>query len=89
VGLEPTIPLFERGKTVQALDRAATMIGRRESVPDNLSPSGQKPALALSPYIKSHRTSHFLHFSVSAPFVLAYEQDFLTKFYLPSPLHKF
>jgi hypothetical protein len=27
VGLEPTIPVFERTKTVHALDRAATVIG--------------------------------------------------------------
>jgi hypothetical protein len=27
VGLEPMIPVFERTKTVHALDRAATLIG--------------------------------------------------------------
>jgi hypothetical protein len=27
VGLEPTIPVFERTKTVHALDRAATVMG--------------------------------------------------------------
>jgi hypothetical protein len=27
VGFEPTIPLFERAKTVHDLDRAATVIG--------------------------------------------------------------
>jgi hypothetical protein len=27
VGFEPTIPVFERAKTVNALDRAATVIG--------------------------------------------------------------
>jgi hypothetical protein len=27
VGFEPTIPVFERVKTVHALDRAATVIG--------------------------------------------------------------
>jgi hypothetical protein len=27
VGVEPTIPVFERAKTVHALDRAAIMIG--------------------------------------------------------------
>jgi hypothetical protein len=27
VGFEPTIPVFERGKTVHALDSAATVIG--------------------------------------------------------------
>jgi hypothetical protein len=27
VGFESTIPVFERAKTVQALDRAATVIG--------------------------------------------------------------
>jgi hypothetical protein len=27
VGIEPTIPVFERAKTVLALDRAATVIG--------------------------------------------------------------
>jgi hypothetical protein len=28
VGLEPTIPGFEQAKTVHALDRAATVLGR-------------------------------------------------------------
>jgi hypothetical protein len=28
VGLEPTIPAFERAKTVHALDRTATVIGK-------------------------------------------------------------
>jgi hypothetical protein len=28
VGFEPTIPVFERGKTVHAPDRAATRIGQ-------------------------------------------------------------
>jgi hypothetical protein len=27
VGFEPTIPVFERAKTIHALDRAATVIG--------------------------------------------------------------
>jgi hypothetical protein len=27
VGLEPTIPVFERAKTVHSLDRSATVIG--------------------------------------------------------------
>jgi hypothetical protein len=27
VGFEPTVPVFERAKTVHALDRAATVIG--------------------------------------------------------------
>jgi hypothetical protein len=27
VGYEPTVPVFERAKTVHALDRAATVIG--------------------------------------------------------------
>jgi hypothetical protein len=30
VGLEPTVPAFERAKTVHALDRAATVIGKPE-----------------------------------------------------------
>jgi hypothetical protein len=28
VGFEPTIPVFERAKTVHAFDRGATVIGR-------------------------------------------------------------
>jgi hypothetical protein len=32
VGFEPTIPVFEWAKTVQALDRAATVIGYRTLV---------------------------------------------------------
>jgi hypothetical protein len=34
VGFEPTIPLFERAKTVHALDRATNVIG----YPQNLAP---------------------------------------------------
>jgi hypothetical protein len=30
VGFEPTIPAFERAKTIHALDRAATVIGEME-----------------------------------------------------------
>jgi hypothetical protein len=33
VGLEPTIPVFERAKTVHALDRAATVIGLVNLIP--------------------------------------------------------
>jgi hypothetical protein len=33
VGFEPTIPVFERTKTVHALDRAATVIGRPQTLP--------------------------------------------------------
>jgi hypothetical protein len=32
VGFELTIPVFERAKTVHALDRAATVVGRYDSV---------------------------------------------------------
>jgi hypothetical protein len=34
VGFEPTIPAFERAKTVHALDRAATVIGIKEHLYD-------------------------------------------------------
>jgi hypothetical protein len=30
MGFEPTIPAFERTKTVQALDRASTVIGEMD-----------------------------------------------------------
>jgi hypothetical protein len=43
VGFKPTIPVFERAKTVHDSDRAATVIGtRRRSLLE-----------VLSPYIKS------------------------------------
>jgi hypothetical protein len=32
VGFEPTIPAFERGKTVHALDRAATVTGESNNI---------------------------------------------------------
>jgi hypothetical protein len=32
VGFEPTVPVFERAKTVHVLDRAATVIGEIEIV---------------------------------------------------------
>jgi hypothetical protein len=31
IGFEPTIPVFERAKTVHASDRAATVIGRYQT----------------------------------------------------------
>jgi hypothetical protein len=38
VGFEPTIPVFERPKTVHALDGAATVIGMKlESLNENLT----------------------------------------------------
>jgi hypothetical protein len=37
VGFEPMTPVFEREKTVHALDRAATVIGRT-SVPSSMYP---------------------------------------------------
>jgi hypothetical protein len=33
MGFEPTIPAFERAKTVHALDRAATVIGTDKAYP--------------------------------------------------------
>jgi hypothetical protein len=38
VGFEPTIPEFERAKTFHALDRAATVIGTKESRRHNFFP---------------------------------------------------
>jgi hypothetical protein len=37
VGFERTIPVFERAKTVHALDRAATVIGQKYNIPENNS----------------------------------------------------
>jgi hypothetical protein len=34
VGFEPKIPMFERAKTVYALDRAATVIGKQTAYID-------------------------------------------------------
>jgi hypothetical protein len=42
VGFEPPIPLFERAKTVHALDRAAPMIGHLFVCPIEISPSEAK-----------------------------------------------
>jgi hypothetical protein len=45
-GNEPTIPVFERAKTVHALDRAATVIGvcdLKTSQMLNLAPSMRLP----------------------------------------------
>jgi hypothetical protein len=36
VGFEPTIPVFERAKTVHALDRAVTAIGNISKYKPNL-----------------------------------------------------
>jgi hypothetical protein len=36
VGFEPTIPAFERAKTVHALDRAATGIGKIKKYENNI-----------------------------------------------------
>jgi hypothetical protein len=43
VGFEPTIPAFERAKTVHALDRAVSLIGRMLFQPTKIS----RPLLAL------------------------------------------
>jgi hypothetical protein len=48
-GIEPTIPVFERMKTVHALEGAATVIG-------NIGPKTYKIKLKD---IKSHFTSRF------------------------------
>jgi hypothetical protein len=37
VGFEPNAPVFERAKTVHALDRAATVIGFKRLVKYNLA----------------------------------------------------
>jgi hypothetical protein len=37
VGFEPTIPVFERAKTVHALDRAAAVVGTSNKIADYLS----------------------------------------------------
>jgi hypothetical protein len=37
MGFEPTIPVFERPKTVHALDRAATVIGFKDLLQKNWS----------------------------------------------------
>jgi hypothetical protein len=42
VGIEPTIPVFERAKMVYALDRAATVTDIKR---DDTSPVNMKPAL--------------------------------------------
>jgi hypothetical protein len=39
MGFEPTIPAFERAKTVHAFDRGATVIGSVLRVGDNTSPA--------------------------------------------------
>jgi hypothetical protein len=39
VGFEPTIPVFERAKTVHVLDRAATVLGTNQINIDNISSS--------------------------------------------------
>jgi hypothetical protein len=41
VGFEPKIPVFERAKTVHALDRAATVIEREPMVLPYLMPAYQ------------------------------------------------
>jgi hypothetical protein len=42
VGLEPTIPVFQRAKTVNALDRAATVISSREIGTENINSIGMQ-----------------------------------------------
>jgi hypothetical protein len=56
VGFEPTIPVFERAKTVHALDRAATVIGHWSTA-----------ALILSTFNSDlfTRILHFLNTSLS------------------------
>jgi hypothetical protein len=56
VGFQPTIPKFERAKTVHALDRAATVIGDYTFIKYKSS----KIVLLTLPYRKIH--SIFLFF---------------------------
>jgi hypothetical protein len=48
VGLEPTIPVFERAKTVHALDRAANVIGVNLLLDRNLPKLGAESILDIS-----------------------------------------
>jgi hypothetical protein len=48
VGFEPTIPVFERAKTVHALDGAATVIGEGiTQLPQNSSRRGAQSSLFI------------------------------------------
>jgi hypothetical protein len=46
-GFEPTIPVFERAKTVHALDRAATAIGTIVLLLEKLSVEGNEIKINL------------------------------------------
>jgi hypothetical protein len=52
LGFEPTIPVFERAKTVHALDRAATVIGKYMRV-TNFSFSLKHDADRYNEYVAS------------------------------------
>jgi hypothetical protein len=60
VGFEPTIPAFERTKTVHALDRAATVIGRRLITDTRFEPVARlvKEFIASNGTRRSHCYSH-------------------------------
>jgi hypothetical protein len=45
VGFEPTIPVFERTKTVHAVDRGATVIGSWRSLAENKCTRGKDSEL--------------------------------------------
>jgi hypothetical protein len=47
VGIEPTIPVFERAKTVHALDRAVTLIGSSTELTGYLNPRHQRVKMAV------------------------------------------
>jgi hypothetical protein len=49
-GFEPTIPVFERAKTVHALDRTVTRIGMKSTLPISNILASSDYLLVFSPY---------------------------------------
>jgi hypothetical protein len=61
VGIEPTIPVFERAKTVHALDRAATVIGLCTPRTHIFGESSRNPLLTHETSASHSGTSFHIH----------------------------
>jgi hypothetical protein len=81
MGFEPTIPAFERAKTVHALGRAATVIGRRSNYPSYLYKyvdfieNVYDVYLLIELYVLSKSAKYLMYWTSVAPFYFNYWPD--------------
>jgi hypothetical protein len=78
VGFEPTIPVLERAKTVHALDRAATLIGKNISLLWVLSAIGPIANSATSTKEVKISVSVLPHWATMLVRIFLLQEDLLT-----------